>query len=87
MSRFALIGGTFRVTVPGIATSGLLAGLLICGLITAQSEAIEESQTALPQSPPPSELLRLLTPEELVFLRDSVAYQISMGRSLEISCQ
>jgi len=87
MSRFALIGGTFRVTLPSNITLGLFAGVLIYDLITVQSVSSEESQTTLLRPPRPSELIASLTPEEFVSLRDSVAYQISMGRSLEISCQ
>ncbi len=71
-----------RASILGCTVVVLLGGLL-------QVAWGEESSSQLPVSDPglPKMALQSLSENELVQLRDVVAYQISMGRTLEVACR
>lgn len=80
MSRFASVIETFRVTLGKSSALLVFTGILTSGFTAG--EAIE-SQKATCQEVQVSQLIQSLTQEEVICLRDAVAYQITMGRSLE----
>jgi len=66
----------------------LFAAVTALGFMAAHVVAEEQTMPPIPQQPTDrSKVLQSLPQPELELLRDAVAYQISMGRSLETSCE
>jgi|GEM_PF-905853 len=88
MLRTAFGTRAFRELLPRTVRAVLFAAMIVFGFIVMRVEASEDIVPPIAQeSTEGSQVLQSLTQPELELLRDAVAYQISMGRSLETSCE